>query len=182
VPSLSVETLSTLAIVVLGVSLACLVWVAVLAWNLAQVRRRYRRLLAGTSESEDILAAVDRHLAAVERLHDKTDLMGREIASIRQRISMLVSTVGFTRYDAFDDVGGRLSYSAAFLNEAGDGVVLSGINSRSETRSYAKRVEGGRSSTNMSDEERTAIALALGLDAAATSGSAGAHLPARSGA
>jgi hypothetical protein len=108
--------------------------------------------------------------------------MGREIATIRQRVSGLVQSVGFARYDAFDDVGGKLSYSAAFLNEAGDGIVLTGINSRSETRSYAKRVEGGRSSPQMSDEERTAIALALGLDALARPDLAEAKLPAHSGA
>jgi hypothetical protein len=77
----------------------------------------------------------------------------------------MVRTVGFTRYDAFHDVGGHLSYSAAFLDEAGDGVVLSAINGRSETRSYAKPVRGGHSDHNLSDEERTAIALAMGQPA-----------------
>ena len=180
--SLSVETLSTLTLVALAASLACLAGVAVLALKLAKVRGSYRRLLTGGAGREDIIAAVDRHLAAVERLHAKADLMGREIATIRQRVSGLVQSVGFARYDAFDDVGGKLSYSAAFLNEAGDGIVLTGINSRSETRSYAKRVEGGRSSPQMSDEERTAIALALGLDALARPDLAEAKLPAHSGA
>ncbi|HXP14688.1 MAG TPA: DUF4446 family protein, partial [Actinomycetes bacterium] len=66
------------------------------------------------------------------------------------------------RYDAFPDAAGQLSYSAAFLDEAGDGVVLSTINGRSEARSYAKPVRGGRSDHSLSDEERTAIAMAMG--------------------
>ena len=74
----------------------------------------------------------------------------------------LVGTVGLTRYDAFDDAGGQLSYSAAFLDEAGDGVVLSTLNGRAETRSYAKPVRGGRSEHHLSEEERAAIAMAMG--------------------
>jgi hypothetical protein len=162
VPTLSAQTLSTLAVLSAAVALAALAGVAVLALTLSRVRRSYARLLGGGSGREDIVAAVDRHLVAVERLSRTGDDIGREVAALRQRASTLVRTVGLTRYDAFDDVGGRLSFSAAFLDEAGDGIVLSGINSRSETRSYAKPVEGGRSSHNLSDEERDAIDLALG--------------------
>jgi hypothetical protein len=105
---------------------------------------------------------VARQVEAVDRLRGKLNLIGRETAALRQHVSSLVRTVGFTRYDAFTDVGGQLSYSAAFLDEAGDGVVLSAINGRSETRSYAKPVRAGRSDHNLSEEERTAIAMAMG--------------------
>jgi hypothetical protein len=164
VPTLSAQTLSTLAVAGTAVAVVALAGVAALASTLAKVRRSYARLLAGGSRREDIVAAVDRHLAAVDRLARTTDGLIREVAELRQRSSTLVRTVGLARYDGFDDVGGRLSYSAAFLDEAGDGVVLSGINSRSETRSYAKPVEGGRSAHNLSDEERAAIDLAMGRD------------------
>jgi hypothetical protein len=170
VPSLPVETLSSLVVVELGITVLCLVAMVALAVALARTRGRYRRLLAGGSRSEDIAAAFDRHRAAVERLRGTVDSMGREIASIRQQVSGHLRTAGLTRYDAFDDVGGQLSYSAAFVDEAGDGVVLTGINSRTETRSYAKPVEGGSSIHNLSDEERTAIALAQGRSLAARSG------------
>jgi hypothetical protein len=166
VPTLSTETLSTIAVAGVAATALALAGVVALAIALAKVRRSHARLLSGGSGREDIVAAFDRHLAAVERLARTTDGLGREVAELRQRSSTLVQTVGLTRYDAFDDVGGRLSYSAAFLDEAGDGVVLSGINSRSETRSYAKPVEGGRSVHNLSDEERTAIDLAIGRDVA----------------
>jgi hypothetical protein len=164
VPTLSAESVSTVAVAGSVVAVLALAGVLGLAVALARVRRSYARLLAGGRSREDILAAVDRHLAAVERLARTTDGLGREVAELRQRTSTLVRTVGLTRYDAFDDVGGRLSYSAAFLDEAGDGVVLSSINSRSETRSYAKLVEGGRSPHNLSAEEQAAIDLALGKD------------------
>ena len=159
---LPAERLTFLVYLALAASLALAVVVAVLAARLRAVRRTYATLLAGGGGGEDLLAAVARQVEATERLRGKLDLVGRETAQLRQRVSNLVGTVGLTRYDAFPEVGGHLSWSAAFLDEAGDGVVLSAINGRSETRSYAKPVRGGRSEHNLSDEERAAIAMAMG--------------------
>jgi Protein of unknown function (DUF4446) len=162
VSPLPAERLTLLVYLALASSLVLAVAVAVLAARLRAARRTYGRLLAGGDGGEDLLAAVARQVEATERLRGKLNLVGRETAQLRQRVSGLVGTVGLTRYDAFPDAGGHLSYSAAFLDEAGDGVVLSTINGRSETRSYAKPIRGGRSDHNLSDEERAAIAMAMG--------------------
>jgi hypothetical protein len=162
VPELSVDNLTVLVVVSLGLSLLLALGVVLLALRLRAVRHTYARLLAGGGRNEDLLAAVTRHLAAVERLSRRVDQIGRQTAEDRQLISGLVRTVGFVRYDAFPDMGGQLSYSVALLDEAGDGIVLSAINGRAETRSYAKEVKGGRSTHNLSDEEQAAIDLALG--------------------
>ena len=159
---LPAERLTLLVYLALAASLALTVAVAVLAARLRAARRTYAALLAGGHGGEDLLAAVARQVEATERLRSSLNLVGRETAQLRQRVSSLVGTVGLTRYDAFDDAGGQLSYSAAFLDEAGDGVVLSTLNGRAETRSYAKPVRGGRSEHHLSEEERAAIAMAMG--------------------
>jgi hypothetical protein len=58
-------------------------------------------------------------------------------------------------------MGGRMSFSAALLDDNGDGVIISSINGRTETRTYAKLVRGLTSESNLSDEEREAIAVAV---------------------
>ena len=68
--------------------------------------------------------------------------------------------VGVVRYDAFGDMGGRLSFSAAVFDERGDGFVLSSINGRSETRTYAKSLSGLKSEQSLSPEEQQAISSA----------------------
>lgn len=73
-----------------------------------------------------------------------------------------VRNVALLRYDAFEDVGGRLSFSCALLDDHGDGVVLTSINGRQETRVYAKQVTRGTSSHNLSLEEEEAIRRAMG--------------------
>ena len=72
-----------------------------------------------------------------------------------------VSRLGLVRYDAFPDMGGMLSFSAALLDERGDGVVISAINGRQETRSYGKPIHEGASEHTLSDEEQEAIRAAL---------------------
>lgn len=68
-----------------------------------------------------------------------------------------VPRLGFVRYNAFDDVGSDLSYALAMLNRDGDGVVLSSIYSREDTRTYGKAVAGFQTATDASVEERDAI-------------------------
>jgi len=70
--------------------------------------------------------------------------------------------VGVVRYDAFGDMGGRLSFSAAVYDDDGNGLVISSINGRSETRTYAKVLTGLRSEQSLSPEEEQAIAQARG--------------------
>ena len=68
--------------------------------------------------------------------------------------------VAVVRYDAFGDMGGRLSFSAALYDDHGDGLVISSINGRSETRTYAKALVGLASDHTLSPEEKDAIAAA----------------------
>ena len=64
------------------------------------------------------------------------------------------------RYDAFADMGGRLSFSAAVVDDRGDGLVISSIHARGESRTYAKGVVGGTSDATLTPEEQQALAAA----------------------
>lgn len=68
-----------------------------------------------------------------------------------------VSQIGFVRYDAFDDTGSELSYALALLNREGDGVVLTSIYSRADTRTYGKAVKAYQPVVHASAEEIDAI-------------------------
>ena len=64
-----------------------------------------------------------------------------------------VRDVAIVHYDALKEVSGGLSFSLAMLNAAGDGVVLTSINGRTETRTYARVIQSGRSQQVLSPEE-----------------------------
>jgi Protein of unknown function (DUF4446) len=161
VPALSVERLTVLVYASLIACAVLLLVVVALGVRLSRIRRAHAHLLVG-ARREDLLAVVSRQIDAADQLQRKVSALARETAQLGQRLSATVRAVGFTRYDAYPDIGGQLSFSAAFLDEAGDGVVLSTINGRSDSRSYAKAVKGGHSEHQLSEEERAAIAMAMG--------------------
>jgi len=87
-------------------------------------------------------------------------LEGR-LGDLSERQRRCIQKVGMVRYNAFEDVGGELSFSLALLDGHDNGVVLSGLYGREESHIYAKPIEGGMSSVNLSDEEREAIRRAI---------------------
>ena len=94
-----------------------------------------------------------------------------DVADVELRLARLeaagatsgISRVGVVRYDAFEDLGGRMSFSAALVDESGRGIVLTAIHGRGETRSYLKQVPVTSSSgqRDLSPEEDQAVAQAL---------------------
>ena len=78
----------------------------------------------------------------------------------RVELSTALRHVAVVRYDAFGDMGGRMSFSSALLDDNGDGLVITSIHGRSETRTYMKPVRSG-ASDQLSPEELQAIAQAM---------------------
>ncbi|NUR15027.1 MAG: DUF4446 family protein, partial [Dermatophilaceae bacterium] len=76
----------------------------------------------------------------------------------------------------FGDMGGRLSFSAAIVDDLGDGIVLSSIHARGESRTYAKGIVGGKSSITLTPEEQQALASA-NRDEPVRTGRAGSARP-----
>ncbi len=132
----------------------------------AMVVAPHRRSTRGALGAHDALlgaggpAAVER-LAAIDRKLNEAD---RRATSIEARVAALaamsatdVYRVGFVRYNAFDDVGSDLSFALALVNAEGDGIVVSSIYSREDTRTYGKAVTGFKPVVDASPEERSAI-------------------------
>src|SRR5688572_18529939 len=142
---------------VAAVALLSLLIVFGLMIRLRKVRKEYM-VLRGERGDRDILGAVGGALRRVETVEDRVDSVVKaqqEQAAIGR---FALQKFYMVRYDAFDDMGGRLSFSAALLDDHGDGLVLTSINGRTETRTYAKQVVGLTSEHNLSEEERGAIA------------------------
>ena len=88
-----------------------------------------------------------------------TDVRGLrdEVARLRTEAATAMRHLAVVRYDAFGDMGGRLSWSMAVLNESGDGVVVTSIHGRSDARTYAKNVTAWAGAQELSPEESEAI-------------------------
>jgi hypothetical protein len=87
-----------------------------------------------------------------------------EIEALHTDARSALRHVAVVRYDAFGDMGGHLSWSLALLDDAGDGVVLTSIHGRSDSRTYAKNVSGWTATQQLSPEETEAIGFARSPD------------------
>jgi hypothetical protein len=83
--------------------------------------------------------------------------LSKELEAARSEMRDNLQHLAVVRYDAYGDMGGRLSWSMALLDDKGDGVVLTSINSRNDARSYAKEVKAFESDSKLSPEEEEAI-------------------------
>src|SRR6476620_11461245 len=83
-----------------------------------------------------------------------------EVEALRQESKGALRHLSVVRYDAFGDMGGRLSWSVALVDDAGTGIVLTSIHGRSDARTYAKNVTGWTSDQQLSPEEQEAIGQA----------------------
>jgi hypothetical protein len=150
------SALSVLVLVSLGLSLLVVILL------LPGARRdRAARSKSQIPLDKRLEVLTEAHAEAIRRLEQAV----RQLALGERRLGELaeeaVRHVAVVRFDAFEDMGGRLSFSAAMLDGHGNGVVITSINGRQDTRVYAKPVQNGTSSHNLSDEERQAIREAL---------------------
>jgi hypothetical protein len=113
------------------------------------------------------LAVVALRRQAAVRRGSGADALPEDVHGLRQEVAALRAEAGdalrhlaVVRYDAFGDMGGHLSWSLALLDDGGDGVVLTSIHGRSDSRTYAKNVTGWSASQQLSPEEAEAIGFA----------------------
>jgi len=93
----------------------------------------------------------------------RADLSGVEkrVSQAESKLRLGVDRAELIRFSAFENMGSDLSFALALLNQEGDGVVLSSINNRDESRVYAKPVVKGESTYHLSKEEQEVISKAL---------------------
>jgi hypothetical protein len=116
----------------------------------------------GAARATDRIATIERDTAA---LSTARDLALARLEALEKTARTEVPRVGFVRFNAFSDVGSDLSYALALLNRDGDGVVLTSIYSREDTRTYGKAVSAFKPAQDPSDEELAAIAKARAVSA-----------------
>lgn len=149
------------AVVVLAVAIVVLAVVAAVLWRrLASLDRRLAGLTSagdGTSLESTLHATLDR----VASLSSGVDAIGSRAATLATVQRTAIQRTGLVRYNPFDDTGGNQSFALALLDADGNGVVVSSLHARQNTRVYAKAVTGGSSEAALSHEEAEALRQAL---------------------
>lgn len=146
--------------------------VAVLATVLVVVARRARRIeaqlvaLTRGDDGENLADVLEAHLDKVYAVARRQDELDGRAAALEARARHTLQGASLVRFNNFDDTGGNQSFALALADPEANGVVLSSLHARNQTRVYAKAVARGVAEGALSVEEgealREATSRALG--------------------
>jgi hypothetical protein len=149
------------AIAAAALAIVCLLLAVLALARAARLKRLLSIVRTDEGEHTSVLQALHGQDERLRAVAGRLSTLESTVTNVRADLGDAIRHVAVMRYDAFPDMGGRLSYSVALLDDAGDGVVVTAIHGRSDTRSYAKGVKGGASDHELSPEELQAVSYAL---------------------
>jgi len=137
--------------------------------RLGRAVRSYRSLARGGSDAS-LADVLDLQVGRVETVGARLEELNRLAGEMEERTRTSIQHIGLVRFNPFDDTGSDQSFVIALLDDRRDGIVLSSLHGRANTRLFAKPVEGGESSHTLSEEEAQAIRIAVSGTRPTTSG------------
>jgi apolipoprotein N-acyltransferase len=145
-----------IAVAAMGIAILSLLICLIFMFSLISTKKKYKRLTAGIAQGN-----IEQLLMTVQETNNKLLNEQKEqrsvLSEIRNRLKSMKSKIAISRYNAFDKQGSDLSFTVALMDEEANGVLLTGIHSREQTYVYAKPVEGGKSTYNLSPEEKETL-------------------------
>jgi len=125
--------------------------------GVGRARRELSALLGGGRGRSDMYELLIGYRDEVRGIRADLGALQRWREELTRDLSGYVQKVGVVRFNAFEDTGSDLSFAVAILDAQLNGVVISSLYGREESRVYAKPVEAGGSRYLLTDEERRAI-------------------------
>jgi len=149
--------------IILGLTclfLILVVYTVVLSRRIARLNRRREAKFAEGSVGE-ITNWLTEHSEAISSLRGQFSTMQSIQTSQGKTLLGCFQRAGIVRFNAFEDVGGEQSLALVLLDANGNGVAISNIYGRQDSRIYAKGIINGEGERPLSDEERRALTIAL---------------------
>ena len=147
----------------MGLTIACVVLLILVIAALVQIKKfkdKYNKFMLGKnagSLEEDIIT-----------LYEDNKFIKSSVETNRENIKKLFSKhqlafqkLGLVKYDAFKEMGGKLSFTLALLDENNDGFLINSVHSSDGCYSYSKRIKNGDSEIALSNEEKVAVERAI---------------------
>jgi hypothetical protein len=125
------------------------------------LKRRLDKFLLGkdgASLEQDIIGIFEDN----KFLRNTAEKNQKDIRTLYKRMESVYQKMGLVKYDAFQQMGGQLSFSLALLDENNNGFIINSVHSTEGCYSYTKEIKNGESSISLGTEEAEALAIAIG--------------------
>lgn len=149
--------------IIIGLLALVLLLIIFMIINVVQMhnlKKRYAIFMQGKN-AKSLEETLVYRLEQVDELIENNATNERNIDTIFKRMKFDFQKYGLVKYDAFHEMGGKLSFSLAMLNEKNDGFVLNAVHSREGCYTYVKEIIGGNSIISLAEEEQQALEQAL---------------------
>lgn len=154
------------AYIIIGLLILCIlsiVLIIVSNSNLKKLQRKYDSFMRGkNAESlEDVLV---KRFEQVDTLIEEDKKKSKKIKEIFNNLDITYQKVGIVKYDAFHEMGGKLSFALVMLDKNNNGYVINAMHSREGCYTYIKEILKGESYIPLGDEEAEALSKAMNTD------------------
>lgn len=149
-----------LALVILVIVLIILNIVSLV--KISNIKKRLRKFMKGKdarSLEKEIIALHEDN----KFLKNMTDTNKKDIRDLNKRFAKAFQKIGLVKYDAYQQMGGLLSFSLALLDEDNNGLILNSVHSTEGCYTYTKEVVYGECKLELSNEEKVALDQAMGV-------------------
>lgn len=146
--------------VVLGFCLILLVLLIILMVKQKKITKRYEKFMQGKDAKslEDEFAALFEDLKFLKNASDKNQ---KDIKKLYQLQEKDISKIALKKYDAFQQMGGQLSYVIALLDETNSGIIMNSVHSTDGCYSYVKEIKNGECFLPLGEEEVETLQTAM---------------------
>lgn len=128
--------------------------------NIGSFKKKYKKFMQGKNGSsleKDIMALYEDNSFVKSSIAENK----KDIEALYEKHRTSFQKMGLVKYDAFKEMGGKLSFTIALLDENNDGFIINSVHSSEGCYSYTKRVKNGNSGITLSNEEKVAIERAI---------------------
>ena len=150
-----------LMIIMMALMVFVLIYMVRVSMKLTRFLKRYRIFMRG-KDAVSLEKAFTQRFLDVDKLIEVSKNQANEIARLKEVLARTTNKIGIVKYDAFPDVGGKLSFALAMLDENNSGFVLNAIYSREGCYTYIKEIVKGESYIVLGQEEKEALRQAVG--------------------
>ena len=146
---------------IVALLLILLILLIVLLVKYSNIKKRYDKFMKGKNAAslEDDMHGV---FEDMKLLKSNTDKNKKDIRILYKNMEKTFQKLGIVKYDAFNQMGGQLSFSLALLDENNDGFIINSVHSSEGCYSYTKEIKDGTSPISLGAEEERALDIAMG--------------------
>lgn len=155
--------LGYLLIAVAVLLILVLVMIIILCVQLSKIKKLNTRISKfttgkdGNSLEKDIISLYEDN----KFLKNSTENNRENIKTLFKKIEPTFQKMGLVKYDAFNQMGGQLSFCLALLDENDNGFIINSVHSTEGCYSYTKEIKHGESELSLGKEEAEALEIAV---------------------